>query len=99
MRLKLLRLQVGEDPFSSQKADKAQRVKAQTKRQVTNLKAQAKAEGKQLPSLDASQDYAARKQKQAQQVCCPQCQPGVNVVHLHCCTVQQCLPGLQAFSS
>ena len=63
-------VQGGEDPFSQQQAAKQKSIKAQGKRQLGNLKAQAKAEGR--PGRDDSslqvQDYGARRQQMTSEV-------------------------------
>ena len=67
-------VQGGEDPFTQQQAAKQKGIKAQGKRQLANLKAQAKAEGR-TGSRGRSggaavplQDYAARQQQQTTEV-------------------------------
>ena len=82
--------QGGEDPFSQQQAAKQKSIKAQGKRQLSNLKAQAKAEGR--PELKSSRadptvsidDYGARRQSLTKEVrhwhawvLCGQCMPAI----------------------
>lgn len=51
--------QVGDDPFSALKAEKKERVREQHKRQLSNLKASAKAAGRGAAALPPTLRLAA----------------------------------------